>query len=98
MEVSTWFGSKTYGVRIGAANRDRYFVRTWSEIEVELDGQVHTFSLTNGFWHKCPEFRDRGEPVIKKWLQRNRSLEWPRGHPPRMSLIPLGGNRFRLLA
>jgi hypothetical protein len=97
MEVSTWFGSKPYGVRIGAANRDRYFVRTWSEIEVELDGQIHTFLLTEGFWNKCPEFRDPGKSAIKDWLQRHKTIERPRGHPPRMSLIPLGGNKFRLV-
>ena len=97
MEVSTWFGSKTYGVRIGAANRDLYFARNWSEIEVAMDGQFHQFSLTKGFWHKCPEFRDCGKPVIKEWLQRHKTIEWPRSHPPRMSLIPLGDNKFQLI-
>ena len=97
MEVSTWFGSGTYGVRIGASNRDRYFDQDWSEIQVDMGDHVHHFTLTDGFWRKCPEFRDRGRPVIREWLLRHKSIDWPRGSPPRMTLVPLGGNRFRLL-
>ena len=70
MEVSTWFGSGIYGVRVGAMNREQYFDRTWSTIEVEMDDEFHRFSLTRGFWKKCPEFRDRGQPVIREWLRR----------------------------
>lgn len=96
MDVSIWFGSNTYGIRVGAANRDRYFERDWTEIEVEMDGTFHSFCLTKGFWNKCPEFRDRGHPVIKQWLRQHKTTDWPRGNPPRMSLFPIGSNQFRL--
>lgn len=98
MEVSAWTnGSGTYGIRIGFPNRDQFFQPAWSEIEVEIDGQCHLFQLTEGFWHHCPEFRDSGSVVICDWLQRHRTLDWPKGQPPRFELIPLGGNRFRLV-
>ena len=97
MDVTTWFGSNTYGIRVGALNRKLYFDRSWVEIHVELDGQFHQFSLTKGFWHKCPEFRDSGKSVIKEWLQRHKTIKWPRGKPPRMKLISLGDNKFRLV-
>ena len=97
MKVSTWFGSGIYGVRLGASNRDKYFDPAWSEIQVEMDGQFHDFILTKGFWNRCPEFRDRGEPVIKSWLQKHKSLRWPKQQPPKMTLVPLGGRKFRLV-
>jgi len=97
MDVTTWRSGSQFGIRVGTANRDEYFKRDWSHFEVEMAGQAHRFELTPGFWHKCPEFRDRGTPAIRSWLQKFKSLQWPRGNPPRMSLISLGDNRFRLL-
>jgi len=99
MEASAWCnGNGTYGIRVGTRNRDRHFERTWKEIEVEMDGQFHRFSLTEGFWDDCPEFRDHGAPIICEWLRQYRTLEWERDCPPRMMLVPLGGGQFRLLA
>jgi hypothetical protein len=98
MQASAWNdGANTYGIRVGIPNRDAYFQRGWSEIEVEMDGRLHRFRLTPGFWHKCPEFRDRGTPVIREWLWRHYTLPWPRGKPHPVQLIPLDGCRFRLL-
>lgn len=97
MDVSAWSnGAKTFGIRVGARNRTRYFDQSWSEIEVEIDGELHSFDLTAGFWNDCPEFRDRGTPVIREWLERSNLMDWPRGQPPRFRLQQLSGNRFRL--
>ena len=96
MKVGTWFGSNTYGVRVGIGNRQKFFSETWSEIEVEMDGRFEEFKLTNGFWNKCPEFRDPSQSRIKEWLRKHRTLNWEPGKPPQMTLMPLGGNRFRL--
>lgn len=99
MKASAWSnGQGTYGIRVGTPNRDRFFDPSWEEIEVEIDGRFHTFGLTSAFWRKCPEFRDRGEPVIREWLRRNRSLSWLSGDPPKVELESLGHGRFRLLA
>ncbi len=97
MRVTGWSnGGGTYGIRIGSRNRSKFFDVNWTEIEVEIDGEVHRLALTDGFRRKCPEFRDRGGPVIREWLRRNRTLSWPKGPPPSMELTPLGGNQFRL--
>jgi hypothetical protein len=99
MEATAWSSSKgTFGIRIGIGNRDRYFKRSWTEVEIEMDGISHSVALTRGFWNKCPEFRDSGTTLLRDWLQRHRRLKWPTGHPPRFQLFPLGGPRFRLVA
>jgi hypothetical protein len=98
MKVTPWNGgAQTYGIRVGIANRDRYFKRHWKIIQVEMDGQFSEFQLTSGFWHKCPEFRDRGTPVIREWLESRDALDWPNGKPPRFQLIEIGDARFRLI-
>ena len=97
MQATAWNdGKSTYGIRVGFPNRAAFFDSGWIEIEVEIDGEMHRFGLTSGFWRGCPEFRDRGGPRIREWLRRNGLLGWPKGRPPRVQLIPLGGNRFRL--
>lgn len=98
MRATAWSnGGGTYGIRVGFPNRDKFFQRSWDDIEVEIDGKAHRFVLTSGFWNRCPEFRDSGAPVIREWLRRQGGLEWPKRHPPRVELLPLGDNRFRLM-
>ena len=97
MRVKAWSNGKgVYGIRVGAQNRAEFFNANWEEIEVEVEGVVRRFRLTGGFWRDCPEFRDRGAPIIREWLRRHRTLNWPRRNPPEVELIPLVGNRFRL--
>lgn len=98
MQVKAWCnGGLAYGIRIGIRNRDHHFQRDWCEIEVELDGTSHSFRLTPGFWRSCPEFRDAGAPVIRRWLERRGALTWPSGKPPRFELVSMGLARFRLV-
>ena len=98
MRVTAWNnGGQTFGIRVGMTQRDRFFSRDWEEILIEMDGESHSFGITPGFWNQCPEIRDRGHPLIREWLARYRSLEWLRGHPPEMELVPIGGCKFRLL-
>jgi hypothetical protein len=97
MRVKAWSnGRGVYGIRVGAQNRAKFFDASWAEIEVELESEVHRFRLTDGFWRDCPEFRDRGAPILREWLRTHRTLNWPKGDPPAIELIPLAGNRFRL--
>lgn len=99
MDVTIWAGTakKQFGIRVGAQNRKRYFKPGWTAVEVELDGKLNRFALTPAFWCQCPEFRDAGHPTLKEWLARHELLEWPKGNPPALTLIPLDENRFRLL-
>src|SRR5438128_1986990 len=99
MQVSAWTnGGRTCGIRVGYPNRDKFFDTNWTKIEVEIDGRTYSFPLTDGFWNHCPEFRDSGNSVIRDWLRHHCTLEWVKGDPPRMELVALGGNRFRLQA
>lgn len=96
MQVSAWNdGGTTFGLRVGAPNRDRFFKREWDEIHLEIEGVTHRLPITESFWKKCPEIRS---PVIRDWLKERRALEWPTRKPPRMEMVHLGGNRFRLLS
>jgi hypothetical protein len=95
MRVSVWNnGGNVYGIDIGDPNRDRYFDRSWVEIEVEMDDEVNRFELSESFWEDCSEIRS---PVIREWLRRYGLLTWPKGDRPKMELVPLEGNRFRLV-
>ena len=93
MKVTGWAAGPTYGIRVGKANRDRYF-RSLSSVRVEIDKSIFEFPLAPSFWRNCPEFRSRG---FGGWLRENGLAPWRKGHPPAFELIPLGGNRFRLV-
>jgi hypothetical protein len=92
MEAKAWRGG-TYGIRVGRENAERYFSKKWPNIEVDIDGQFHSFRLSGTFWATCPEFRGA---VIRDWLTEQGLSPWPKGQPPEVELTPLGGNRFRL--
>ena len=92
MEAATWKGA-TYGVRVGKENARRFFDRSWASIEVRIDGTFHLFRLSSTFWTTCPEFRDG---PIPNWLKTNGLEKWPKGKPHRLTLKPLGENRFLL--
>ena len=94
MRVTAWNdGGEGYGIRVGEANRDRYFDKGWGAIEVEIAGVPHQFRLASSFWGDSPEFRGR---QIGDWLRLQGLAYWPVGSPPALELMPLGGNRFRL--
>lgn len=99
MDATVWAGTgkKQLGIRVGAANRARYFSESWREVVVDVDGQLRHFDLSSGFWNRCPEFRDGRGGYIKAWLGKHGLSEWPKGRPPRVILEPLGGSLFRLL-
>ena len=45
MKATGWQNSGgTYGVRVGAANASEYFDKSWTAIEVEIDGQFHSLA------------------------------------------------------
>ena len=96
MQVSPWTNScGCYGIRIGIPNRKDYFKKTWSKIIVEIGSEPHEFRLTSSFWNNCPSIRG---VVLKRWLASHSMLTWAKGSHPQISLVMLGGNRFRLSA
>ena len=81
-----------FGVRIKERDRERYFDPQWKSVEVELDGDFITVPLSRTFWTTCPELRREIDP----WLKSHAYIPYPKGYPPHLDLIPLGGDRFRL--
>ena len=82
-----------YGVRIDAADRDRFFRPNWPSIFVQLPNEGAAVLLSPSFWATCSELRSS---AIGRWLLREGLAPWPTGKPPVLELIPLGGIRFRL--
>ena len=94
MDVTAWSnGSSTYGIRVGIPSVHRYFNTNWKKIQVKMDDEVHNFKLTKSFWSTCPEFRGK---AIERWLRKHNLIPWPKGQPPRLKLIALRGNKFKL--
>ncbi|SHI04617.1 hypothetical protein [Desulfofustis glycolicus] len=97
MKVTAWNdGKKTYGIRVGIRNRDRFFNKSWRNIEVDIEGSIYQFKLTPGFWKHCPEFRDSVKPTIREWLEKYNLVGWPKRKPPRFELVQIDNNKFRL--
>ena|SRR5438270_9453786 len=92
MTASGWKG-ELYGVRVGKENAAKFFNRSWPSIEVEMDGEVHRFRLSKTFWTTCPEFRG---VALKKWFFLHGLAPWQDRKPPKVVLMPLTENRFKL--
>jgi hypothetical protein len=92
MDATGWKGG-TLGVRVGKENAARYFDRAWKIVHIDIGGNIRAFPLTPGFWSDCPEIRGI---AIQEWMERQGLAPWPKGRPPKLELIPLGGSHFRL--
>lgn len=100
MVLTAWKGGKfenpaiSYGIRIGAGNRNQHFRSEWEIITIELDGyEVVQAGLTAGFWKKCPEIR---HPAFREFFRKKDVIPWPEGSPPTFELEPIGERCFRL--
>jgi hypothetical protein len=94
MQATGWQnGSGYYGIRVGKKNAATYFDKSWTSIEVEIDGHGYAFSLRETFWKTCPEFRGAAAGA---WLLKNGLAPWPSRCAPAVVLTPMGANRFRL--
>lgn len=93
MEVTTWKGGESYGIRVGRTNAEIYFKKEWSDVDVKIGGKFYSFPLNLTFWTTCPEFR--GGP-IPKWLQERGLQRWKDQMPYILELKHLGNKRFEL--
>jgi len=86
-----------YGLIVSKADRDQYFLKEHQFALIELEGehaiiQVNTNKKT--FWgDSCRELISKS---IGVWLIQNHLAPWEKQHPPKLNLMPLGGNRFKL--
>lgn len=86
-------GREVTGLRVGASNARRYFPRNLSVIELELDHLRIECGLTPEFWRGQPEIHD---PRLCAWLQSKQVKSDSCRTPLPLSMIPAGGNFFRL--
>ena len=86
-----------YGLKVNAQDRDRYFNRSWKTVTLELVGESKEVTVNidkPSFWGiPCRELISKN---IGKWLIKNGRAPWPKGHPPRMRMEPMGDNRFKV--
>lgn len=100
VEVSGWKNGKfsagrsvSLGVSVGRVNVQQFFDKKWGAILIKLGETTVQVKLTRRFWTTCPELRSS---AIGDWMRRNGLVPWLKGKPPKMSLTPEGGIRFRL--
>lgn len=98
MIATAWTNGGTgYGVKIAPADRDQFFRREWGDVLLELDGESLAISCNidkDSFW--TPACRELICIGIGQWLKKTGLAPWKENCPPKLTLTPLSGNRFRL--
>jgi hypothetical protein len=84
-----------YGLRVSAADRDRYFERAWRSVELRIDAARPIIVNIDkpSFWHG---YRELISVELGRWMLANQFAPWPKGQPPRFSLIPQGPGAFEI--
>ena len=82
-----------YGVRVSKDDRAKYFDVGWTEIVLDLGGEVVVVPVSASFWERCSELRSA---AVGRWLLGNRLAPWPKGRPPQLTLRHIADNRFEL--
>jgi len=82
-----------YGFRIAKQDRDRYMVRTWRNVTIQLPAGSGSMQIVvnidnDSIWEgSCQELRSK---EIGRWLRIQRLAPWPRGSPPRFRVEAQG--------
>jgi len=87
----------SYGLKISIADRDNYFKKSNKTAVLHLPGKTETISVNTGkssFW--SPICRELISKDIGQWLIANNLGKWPKGSPPKLTMISLGNDEFRL--
>lgn len=93
MRAKAWKGA-TFGIRVGKANAKRFFDPEKRIVEIEMDGRLFRFRLSDTFWTTCPEVRG---VAISQWLRKHGLDRWPVRRPPEFELTPIiDKHRFKL--
>ena len=101
--VTAWNnGSKNlsgagYGIKLSIQDRDKYFDKSLKLIFLNLEGNQGQIEINvdkPSFWGiNCRELISK---EIGMWLYENNLAPWPKGQPPKLSLLKLGQDRFLL--
>lgn len=105
MIVTGWKGGtadKTkaagYGLKIKIEDRDAHFCNQWKVVFIHLEGVRDPVEVNidkPSFWNDtCHELinRDMGQ-----WLIDNNLAPWEDGHPPKLELLKVAENHFKVL-
>jgi len=90
--TSVCIGHRVAGLYIGARNVHRYFPRSVTEIELQLDHLRIQCGLSPDFWQGQPEIHDRRLCVWLELKQRNGKAN----APVPLAMIRSGENAFIL--
>ena len=86
-------GREVLGLQVGASNARRYFPKSTSVIELQLDHLRIQCGLRPEFWDGEPEIRD---PRLSAWLELKNFHGKVGDSPVPLAMIPSGPNAFRL--
>lgn len=81
------------GLNVGSSNVQRYFSRSVSYVELQLDHVQIQCDLSPTFWQDQPEIFD---PRLCAWLESKHLNPVAGREPVPLDLIPEGKNSFRL--
>ena len=88
-----------YGLKLSAADRDRFFRRNRRIVMLRLAAgsnvvDVEVNCAKNSFWNgTCRELIARD---IGRWFIDVGIATWPRGKPPRFTIAPTAPGKFRV--
>ncbi|MBK1890337.1 hypothetical protein Undi14_09810 [Undibacterium sp. 14-3-2] len=86
-----------YGLKLSIEGRDKYFKTDWKSVQFMLpvEGGFKIVALNiekPSFWNKtCHEVINK---EIGEWLLASSLAPWPRGVPPKFTVIPAGERMF----
>lgn len=86
-----------YGIKLDAANRNRYFKREWKTVMLSLEGFGGIVEVNvdkHSFWG--PDCRELISREIGTWLLESNRAPWHAGEPPKLRLEPIGEAQFRV--
>ena len=105
MQVTAWTNGQHhrtgagYGFKLRAADRDRYFDKSWSTVFVALPGgsdEVEVNVSKTSFWSDT--CRELISSEFGRWLRERGYAPWPSGKPPKFDLVAVRSNHFKLEA
>ena len=99
IKVSAWNDGKHnlkgngYGISVGKKGR-KFFKKDITSINLSIENSYFIqVKITNGFWNKCTEFRDKR---IGEWMITNNLAPWKNRKNPKFNLTVLENNKFHL--
>ena len=86
-------GRDIFGLRVGAADVQRYFPRSVGTVELKLDDLRIECRLPESFWNGHPEIHD---PRLCDWLKFKIIRERRNGDAIALHMVRCGNNTFAL--